>query len=275
MSKRHYSTFLLSDYTAGSVSIKTSFMESGNCEMHFHDCIEFELITGGSGFQTLNGEKHDISKSAFSMLGPLDYHEVGAYSEGLETYTLMFRSHLLPERFMHFFAASGGFVFSLSPERYNLILSLFHSINNATGCCINDDIFYSRLIDCIMESVVQNMDTAGDIKKYDSKFQEIIAYVNLHFKENPTIGDISRLFHYNKNYVCNLFEKHLGITYVEYLTGLKVRYAQRMLESTDLSVSHICFECGFGSISGFGRAFKKIAGNTPTQIRSRQNSITN
>lgn len=52
---------------------------------------------------------------------------------------------------------------------------------------------------------------------------------------------------------------------VEHL--LRVCQAQNLLISTDLNVSRIAFETGFGSISRFYEAFKEVSGRTPCQYR--------
>jgi YesN/AraC family two-component response regulator len=48
-----------------------------------------------------------------------------------------------------------------------------------------------------------------------------------------------------------------------------VRYASGLLISSDLSISEICFESGFGNISWFNRQFKKIRGISPKKYREK------
>lgn len=270
MPRKRYNTFLLQNFTAENISIRSSTMKNGKSETHFHDCIEFELITGGNGYQILNGVRRNISKHTFTMLGPLDYHEVGVLDNELKTYTLMFRPGLLPDDYIHCFASPGGFVLNLDADIYDLVLSLFTVMENSVKCRINDESLYRELIGCILKNTLKNSIIANVSVTYGEKFRDIISYINLHFKENPSVTEIADLFHYNKNYICNLFEKNLGITYVEYINSLKVRYAEIMLRTTDLPISSICFECGFGSISGFNRTFRKITGKAPREMRSSE-----
>lgn len=69
------------------------------------------------------------------------------------------------------------------------------------------------------------------------------------------------------NYAMTLFRRHYGMTLSTYLTRLRVCQAQRLLVSTELEISRVAFETGFGSISRFYEAFKEISGQTPRQYR--------
>lgn len=265
-----FSTFLLRSYTNENIYIKTDSVRDGNSEGHFHDCFEFELVTEGEGYQILNGSRRNIAKATLTLLGPLDYHSVGACGKDVKLYTLMFHPEIMPGSFMSAFTEPGEHILDLDDVRYGIILSLFEALY-ASKDKVHElgDAFYTRMISCILEAALPEETSKAEPTKYTKNFHDILTYINLTFRENPTIGDIARLFHYNKNYVCNLFEKNLGISYVDYITDLKVRYAEKLLETTDFSITRICFECGFGSVSSFARSFKKITGKTPTAFRKK------
>ena len=56
-----------------------------------------------------------------------------------------------------------------------------------------------------------------------------------------------------------------GMSFKQYLNILRVTHAKRLIETTNLNLTDICFECGFGSYSGFYRAFEKITGAPPNK----------
>ena len=47
-------------------------------------------------------------------------------------------------------------------------------------------------------------------------------------------------------------------------------YAQELLENSDLPVSQIAFQCGFGDANNFIRAFRESFGLSPSQFRQRE-----
>lgn len=92
-------------------------------------------------------------------------------------------------------------------------------------------------------------------------------YVNVHFKENPTLSEVAERFHYNASYFSQLFKNHTGVKYVDYVNALKINHAKRLLSSTNHSIIDIGFMCGFNSTSNFYLTFKKEAGVSPYKYR--------
>lgn len=65
------------------------------------------------------------------------------------------------------------------------------------------------------------------------------------------------------------FKAEFGTTPASWLNRQRVIHAQRMLESTDLSLEQIAQECGFGSAAVLRQSFARVLGTTPTAYRGR------
>ena len=68
-------------------------------------------------------------------------------------------------------------------------------------------------------------------------------------------------------HLARTIKKYYNITLSEYITTLRVNYAQNMLINSNFSVGKICFDCGFNSQSWFIECFKSKHNMTPTQYR--------
>ena len=71
-------------------------------------------------------------------------------------------------------------------------------------------------------------------------------------------------------YVQKLFERE-GLTFSQFLLDQRLARAHRLLGDPGLSdrtISVIAFECGFGDLSHFNRAFRRRYGETPSDVRS-------
>lgn len=99
------------------------------------------------------------------------------------------------------------------------------------------------------------------------KVSEMARFVAENHEGSIRLTDVADHVGLHPNYAMTLFRKHYGVTLNTYLTRLRVCQAQYLLLSTDQDVSRIAFETGFGSISRFYEAFKKISGKTPGQYR--------
>lgn len=79
-------------------------------------------------------------------------------------------------------------------------------------------------------------------------------------------------FHYD--YLRKLFKKEMGMSPLEYMTGLRMKNAERLLSTVyanGCAISEIAHMCGYENPLYFSRVFRKYHGCSPTQFVSRQN----
>ena len=69
-------------------------------------------------------------------------------------------------------------------------------------------------------------------------------------------------FHFQR-----LFVRAFGESPHEFLTRVRVEEAQKLLRSSDMSVSEICFEVGFQSLGSFSTLFSRHVGCAPSEFR--------
>ncbi len=63
------------------------------------------------------------------------------------------------------------------------------------------------------------------------------------------------------------FKKNSGNSFTDYVAQLRVGHACKLLSETDLPVTDICFEVGYGNVSNFNRVFRLQRGLTPSAYR--------
>lgn len=92
-------------------------------------------------------------------------------------------------------------------------------------------------------------------------------YVYENFREKITMKDICAALGRTKSAICPAFKEKYGITVMDYLAGLRIDEAKKMLLETDMTVSEISDDIGFSDTSYFSKVFLKIVGITPTHYR--------
>ena len=102
--------------------------------------------------------------------------------------------------------------------------------------------------------------------------REVQRYIESHFAEDLRISDLAKAFYMNHCYMTHLFKKQVGYSPKQYLLLNRLSYAQELLENSDLPVSQIAFQCGFGDANNFIRAFRESFGLSPSQFRQREGS---
>lgn len=68
------------------------------------------------------------------------------------------------------------------------------------------------------------------------------------------------------------FKKAFGVPPHRYLLTRRIERAVALLRDTDLSITEIGFQTGWNSLGTFGRIFRDITGDNPTNLRARQRS---
>lgn len=83
-----------------------------------------------------------------------------------------------------------------------------------------------------------------------------------------TLADCAGQAGVSLHHFLRLFHDVHGVTPHQYLSDRRICVAKQLLEESEMSVSEIALEVGFGGASAFGRMFKQQAGCSPTQYRS-------
>ena len=95
----------------------------------------------------------------------------------------------------------------------------------------------------------------------------ICEYIAGNFRQDIDCADIATAVDIHPKYCMNLFKKTTGVTLNEYLSLMRLSYAQALLMQEDANILTIASESGFGSLSSFNKCFRRIAGMSPTDFR--------
>ncbi|MDR0943276.1 MAG: response regulator [Ruminococcus sp.] len=100
-----------------------------------------------------------------------------------------------------------------------------------------------------------------------SNIEKIVKYVAANFKNELRLEGLAQLFGYNSAYLGKVFHKYTGETFNNYLDGIRIGEAKRLLESGEFKVYEIAEMVGFSNINYFHNKFKKIVGISPMSYK--------
>ena len=106
-------------------------------------------------------------------------------------------------------------------------------------------------------------------------FNAMLDFIKEHYHSRLTMTHLAEHFHYNKNYICHLFKKHVNTTFTTYLTGIRIQEAKRLLREGSLSQGDIAAKVGFRDYYYFNKVFKAECGITPFQYQAINNPRVN
>lgn len=85
-----------------------------------------------------------------------------------------------------------------------------------------------------------------------------------------TLAQVADTVYVSQSHLSRLFTRLTGEGFSEYLRGLRIRHACRLLKETSLTVEEIAYRSGLRDLPSFYRAFRTLIGMTPKQYRLTQ-----
>lgn len=96
----------------------------------------------------------------------------------------------------------------------------------------------------------------------------VIQYVDREFRNKLQLQDLARHFHMNSTYLGQLFRKHTGQRFSEYLNEKRIEESKSLLKSTQLKISDIALQVGYSNTDYFIDKFKMVVGVVPSVYRN-------
>ena len=113
------------------------------------------------------------------------------------------------------------------------------------------------------------IETPEEQRAYFGSLQAAIAYIDSHFVDEITAEKLARLARLSVPHFNRLFRKILRLSPMDYVLSLRVQEAQRLLSTTQCTLSEIATATGFYDQSHFTKRFRKITGMTPLEYRKK------
>lgn len=140
----------------------------------------------------------------------------------------------------------------------------YNFIAELSGLMVYEDIclWVVRMLDAFMDTVYETR----NIK--NARFLgDALEYIRAHYVTNLTLEEVAQQIHISPFYLSHLFKEELDITFIEYLTRVRIEEARRLLTQTNSSVQDIALQVGYEDPSYFSKVFKKLTGITPNRYR--------
>lgn len=102
------------------------------------------------------------------------------------------------------------------------------------------------------------------------QIHKAVEYIEANYRnDRMSLQDLCRHVLMSTSYFSLVFKQHTGETFIEYLTGVRVRKAKELLRGTTLKFYEIAEQVGYKDPNYFSMLFKKNAGMTPKEYREQ------
>lgn len=96
----------------------------------------------------------------------------------------------------------------------------------------------------------------------------IFEYSMNNFKHKITLEEVAALTNKSVSAFCHYFKKITKVSYINFLTQIRISYACELLKTSNLSITEICYESGFNNWSNFSKHFNKYCEMSPSKYRT-------
>lgn len=97
-------------------------------------------------------------------------------------------------------------------------------------------------------------------------------YVNGHYAEPIRLEEAAELVFWSENYFSQRFSQEMGMTFSEYVTGVRIAKAKELLKNTDCTTEEISGMVGYVNANYLVKVFKKSTGLTISEFKSQYKS---
>lgn len=124
------------------------------------------------------------------------------------------------------------------------------------------------------EFVLSNIRKLWNQKEaYTGKSPEIrkaIRYLEVHFSEDISLGEIAAYVDLSENYFSNLFKTETGVNLTYYINVLRISRAKELMDSTNWKVYEIAEAVGYKNPAYFSTIFRKITKVSVSEYRKAE-----
>jgi AraC-like DNA-binding protein len=254
--------------------------------LHSHEAYELNFIEKAEGVRRIVGDSTEIIGSYDLVLitgNDLEHtwEQGSCKSDKIREITIQFSPTLLNESLLHktqfdgihemFEKARHGLCFPMSAimRVYNMLDSLASGEQGFDAflrflTLLNTLATYTEEARTLSSSAFAQVEPTCDSRRV----KRIQSYIAQHFAEKVRLEEVAEMVGMTSTSFSRFFKLRTGSPFSEYLIDVRIGNAARFLIDSTMSVSEICYQCGFNNLSNFNRLFKQKKGYSPTEFRS-------
>lgn len=270
-----------------SIYVKEILSSNLNDQFHFHNEYEIALIIKSSGKRIVGDNIEDFTDGDLVLMGPhLPHISYNNYVETPEVHALViyFNPDWLTDTYIN---SSDLTDFRKLLEDMNRGIKIIGrtkkkvtesmvKLKKSSG--LERVIIILKILEIISRSKeYEYLASEGYANSYSKKdvkrIDEVYKYVMKNFTDNIMLEDIAAIANMTPTAFCKFFKNKTQKTFSNFVNEVRIGYACKLLCDENLSISQICFKCGFNNLTNFIKNFKRFAKMIPSEYKANLNKL--
>ena len=248
--------------------------------LHAHDYYEFYMHYSGGRYYCVDDITYRLEPDMLIIIPPLHMHglvcdrdlenyERGYFYMAADNLQKFGMGEINISAIIEEQVKKGSFIYTIPHEQADNFRKLLINLrdNEKKLSHMEQNLNIMTLLNIVMASFKEGqVERPFDIPSKESSVLGVFHYINNHFTEELTIGELSHLFNMSESALSHEFRKYTNKSVYDYILYKRIIMAKELLYK-DMSLTEIAFNCGFNDYSNFLRAFRKINGKSPREYR--------
>ncbi|TCM96337.1 AraC-like DNA-binding protein [Paenibacillus sp. BK033] len=257
--------------------------ESFDMDEHSHEFVEITYVSEGAGVHYIAGEAVPVEHGTLFFIPVGQSHvfrpKTPKKDRPLIVYNCIFPASYLAELrngfppFSEIYAcfADENLTWFSVKDPAGEFHSMFRELHQEfaakpPGYLVMLASLVMRILTELYRHKLQNGAPPGERPQWIS-VDEAIAYIDAHYSAELKLGELAAQARLSERQFSRLFRRQTGMSFVEYMQGIRMDAACKLLTSSRSSVEDIAGAVGYSDLKFFYRLFKKKTGVTPRQFR--------
>ena len=257
-----------------------------------HDFFSLYIVRQGRGTHVIDGVPFAVARGDVYAMGLGQTHWF-TDCHALTTDTLHFAPQVFDAPTLEVLAETPGFQslfvegplrrgegkggrwLHLTPERHVSIseslaeLRAEWSCGTAEGALLTRALFVRLLVHLARAQSELGAPPVPAEARHEATVAAAVRHMDAHFTEPLRIAEVAARLFLSPDRFTQVFSQAMGRTPRDYVGHLRLERARRLLTATDLSISEVAQQSGFGESAYFARSFRQNTGTTPGDFRRR------
>lgn len=250
---------------------------------HYHREIELLLVLSGELDVNIDDETMRLQSGDIALIGSRQLHRDRSLSSPLDYIVLQFDLEQFIDQstmpYMRFFSETktplsrANYIFQENGQaRADAAACITEVLSEVTDKQNGYELAVSMLIKKMLLLLIRNDSkrVLADHEDFDrARLRGVLDYVEEHLTDRIQVDEVSKLANMSYYYFVKFFKKAIGLSFTEYVNYRKIKWAERILLTKDLSISEVGERIGMPNMAHFYKMFKKYNDCSPKQFQKK------